>query len=166
MSVFCRLTTAFALLLHLFFGCSMHHAVAFGGHVHDGCQHMDAADDSPSVHAAHDACYHHHDACDAQNLNANSISGQDSIIRFGFDCHSDPCDGDHPGCHGGLGCSFANSNDVQFVIETPMIAYLDTSLHDDDYQTMAFLAGAVADDVGWTAMGSRLHCALLCTWVI
>ncbi|EMB13827.1 signal peptide protein [Rhodopirellula europaea 6C] len=47
-----------------------------------------------------------------------------------------------------------------------MLAYLDTHLNGDEPQSSAIKAGAVADDVGWTAMGSRYHCALLCTWVI
>ncbi|EKK03555.1 hypothetical protein RBSH_01004 [Rhodopirellula baltica SH28] len=59
-----------------------------------------------------------------------------------------------------------NSNDVQFVIEMPTLSYLDTHLYCDDLRGAAFKTGAVADDVGWTAIGSRYHCALLCTWVI
>ncbi len=172
MSAFCRFTTAVALLLHLFFGCSMHHAVACGGHDHDGCQHVGAVDESPSVHAGHHhhstrhgACEHHSDVCDS-NPNERSAYAHDSVCDVGCDCQSDPCDGDHPGCHGGAGCSFVNSHDVQFVIEMPTLSYLDTHLYCDDLRGAAFKTGAVADDVGWTAIGSRYHCALLCTWVI
>lgn len=173
MSAFCRLTTAVALLLHLFFGCSMHHAIACEGHVLDGCHHVNAADESPSVHAGHDrdsalhgTCDHHNKGCDTERLKEDSPIADGSVCGVGCDCQSDPCDGDHPGCHGGAGCSFVNSNDVQFVIEMPMLAYLDTHLNGDDPQGSAMKRGAVADDVGWTAMGSRYHCALLCTWVL
>src|SRR6056297_3572321 len=72
-SAVCRLTTVAALLLHLIFGCSLHHADACGHHDHDGCQHTCSAADSPSVHDDH-ACGHDHEHdCSGEEETVDSI---------------------------------------------------------------------------------------------
>lgn len=159
MSTFCRLTTAVALLLHLFFGCSMHHVVACDGHGHQGCEHSQSESDAQSV--PDPACCSHHPE-ESENASDTGVSK----CLDGCICQTHPCDGDHPGCHSGVGCSFVPTSDVQFVVEMPLIAYLEVRPEDRTHRSLTTNSRGVVDDVIRPNRDPGSRCAWLCTWII
>lgn len=171
MSVVCRLTTVVALLLHLIFGCSLHHAGACGHHDHDGCQHTCSPADSQSVHQEH-ACGHDHDhVCSGEDKFSEdeTVEVSDNVSRLVAPCcvcESQPCDGNHPGCHGVVECSFVPSSDVVFIIDAPLVAYV-TYEHDPMMSLVSSMAKrGLHQRSAPVATDSLSHCASLCTWII
>ena len=172
MSVVCRLTTVAALLLHLIFGCSLHHAAACGSHEHDRCQHTcDAAGsetESDSESVQHDHVCDHHDEHDGSG-GVESVEAGDSesqLVAPCCVCESQPCDGNHPGCHGEVVCSFVPSSDVAFVVDVPFVAFI---VYDNDpmLSTISSLASrGLRERSAIGVQGSLSHCASLCTWII
>ncbi|MCO8121645.1 hypothetical protein NHH03_07845 [Stieleria sp. TO1_6] len=177
------MTTVFALLIHSILGCSLHHACgcdARGAPMTQSsaaCDHLQtvAAVHSPSVQ--HPCCHHHDDDSDRglsnQNLQQNSHSVQheresaaaELSVACGC-CEQTPCDGNDPGCHTSVGCSFVSSNDVNFLADTPTVAFvIDCGAADCGGR-----AGVVPHrDARQHCLGadsSLSHCALLCTWLI
>ena len=171
MSTVCRFITVAALLLHLIFGCSLHHAAACGHHDHDGCKHACSPTDSQSVDEEH-ACGHDHDhGCARENTSSEEETGGVSHNVSGLvaSCcvsHSQPCDGNHPGCHGIVECSFVLSSDIVFIIDAPLIAYV-TFEHDPMMSLVSSMAKLASFQRSVRlAKDSLSHCASLCTWVI
>ncbi len=190
MSTVCRLTTVVALLLHLIFGCSLHHATACGTHGFDGCNHACGTSEAPGVHQDHD-CAHAHDCSDGHDDNHDDgdsdrhsdhdqtghgcssneelIVHQDLVneaIACNGQCQSVPCDGDHPGCHGDVECSFVPSSDVVFFTDAPFVAFM---VYDHDPLVTASNAALVRglhERHEVHAVDSLSHCASLCTWLI
>lgn len=81
MSAICRLTTVAALLMHLCFGCSLHHAAACGHHDHDGCQNacfaVVATSNDDAATRCTDSCFWHRcfdDVLDLSTYRAFSAS--------------------------------------------------------------------------------------------
>ncbi len=118
MSAVCRLTTVAALLLHLIFGCSLHHAAACGSHGHGGCDHARVSTDLPSVQSDH-CCGQDHD-CSGEDQTVEADDNVSQLVAPCYACQSQPCDGNHPGCHGEVECSFVPSSDVVFIIDAPV----------------------------------------------
>lgn len=172
MSAVCRLTTVAALLMHLFFGCSLHHAAACGHHDHDGRQHACSAvvatsiDDSATVRDDH-VCDHDHDhGCSGEQETAASI---DKVVESTPACcarESQPCDGNHPGCHGVVECSFVPSSDIVFSVDRPLVALL--SYQRDPMMNVAcsLSTSRLHPRSVRLATNSLSHCASLCTWII
>ncbi len=166
MSAVCRLATAVVLLLHLIFGCSLRHAAACATHGHDGCEHTCAAVDSPSVQSGH-CCSHNHGNGSSDDGSAAELTKEvGRLIAPCCACESQPCDGNHPGCHGEAECSFVPSSDVVFVIDAPFVVFLTY-----DHDPMKSYVGSLAlrglhqrSAVG--AQDSLSRCASLCTWLI
>lgn len=165
-SVVCRLTTVAALLLHLIFGCSLHHAAACGHHDHDGCQHTCSAADSPSVHDDHVCGHDHEHDCSGEEETVDSIHNAIELAAPCCACESQPCDGNHPGCHGVVECSFVPSRDVVFIIDAPLVAFV-TYEHDPMIGFISSLSTRrLQQRSPRVATDSLSHCASLCTWII
>ncbi len=168
-SVVCRLTAVAALLLHLIFGCSLHHAAANGQHDHMECEHSCSAADSLSVQqqpAANPG--HDHD----QNRGTQiETPGVDTFIlgRSMATCcryESKPLDGQHSRCHGELECSFVPSSDVEFIIDRAFVAFVTYELDPmaGDASSLALRGLRERSAIG--ARDSLSHCASLCTWIV
>lgn len=171
MFVVCRLVTVAALLLHLLFGCSLHQAAAGGTHRLHECQQAQehgafetiGPESGPSGHG----CGHHHDHVNRFDPETNSIDQvAGRLMAPCCLCELPPCDGDHPGCHGEVECSFVPSSDVVFVINAPFVM-LVTRAHDP---LKSYLDSLESRGSGHrSAIGARdslSHCASLCTWII
>ena len=163
-SAVCRLTTVAALLLHLIFGCSLHHAAACGSHGHGGCDHARVSTDLPSVQSDH-CCSHDHD-CSGEDETVEAYDNVSQLVAPCCACESQPCDGNHPGCHGEVECSFVPSSDVVFIIDAPVVAFVCYE-HDP---MMSFVSSLAARRLQQrsvnVATDSLSHCASLCTWII
>jgi len=177
-SVVCRSTTVAALLLHLIFGCSLHHAAACGSHEHDGCQHTCQAAgspvvaDSPSVHDSSSVpddhvCDHHHGhQGSGEDESGLTSSSESQLVAPCCVCESQPCDGNHPGCHDEVVCSYVPSSDVAFNVDVPFVAFVLYD-HDPMMSTVISLASrAKRERSAIDIQDSLSHCASLCTWII
>ena len=166
MPVVCRFTTVAALLLHLIFGCSLHHAAACGHHDHDGYRYTCSAADCSSVHdesSCGDGHEHNHSG-DEETVEPSDNAGQMVAARCA--CESQPCDGNHPGCHGRFECSFVPSSDVVFIIDIPMVSFL-TYEHDPMMNFISSMSTRrLHQRLTSVATDSLSHCASLCTWII
>ena len=166
MLIVCRFTTVAALLLHLIFGCSLHHATGCERHGHDGFQHT-CTSEPLTVHGDHDHDHHHSDEGETSEGNAIEVGDSESQLASPCCvCESLPCDGDHPGCHGEVECSFVPSSDVVFIIDAPFVAYVTY-----DLDSMMCLASSMAKRESFQrsarlVTNSLSHCASLCTWII
>jgi len=164
-SVVCRFTTVAALLLHLIFGCSLHHAGACGHHDHDGCPHT-CVSDSLAVHDEQDCGHDHGHGCPTEEDTVEPSVQLSQLVAPCCDCETQPCNGNHPGFHGEVECSFVPSSDIVFVINAPLIAFViyehDPMLSDANSLASRGLPGRSA--IG--AQDSLSHCAFLCTWII
>ncbi|MDV6031450.1 MAG: hypothetical protein F9B45_15400 [Phycisphaera sp. RhM] len=81
-------------------------------------------------------------------------------------CESQPCDGNHPGCHGEVECSFVPSSDVVFIIDAPLVAYVAYE-HDPMMSLVRSMAKrGLHQRSTRVATDSLSHCASLCTWII
>ena len=163
-SAVCRLTAVAALLLHLIFGCSLHHAAACGSHDHGGCDHARVSTDTPSVHSDH-CCGHDHD-CSGEDETVEADGNVSQLVSPCCGCESQPCDGNHPGGHGVVGCSFVPSSDVVFIIDAPLVAFVCYE-HDPMMSFVSSLAARrLQQRSANVATDSLSHCASLCTWII
>jgi len=163
-SLVCRLTIVVALMLHLIFGCSLHHAAMCQHHDHDQCRHM-VTIEPLSTH-----CNHDHD-CSGEGKGSEGKTievsdGESRLVAPCCDCEFEPCGGDQSGCHAEVECSFVPSSDVIFVMDAPFVAYVTY-----DHDPMMNLVGSMAKRESLQrsarlATNSLFHCASLCTWII
>ncbi len=161
-SAVCRLTTIAALLLHLIFGCSLHHVAACGSHGHDGCQHTCLTDNLPSVQPD--------DCCGCGHGRSGEAVGPigkvNQVVAPCCACEPQPCDGNHPGCHGEVECSFVPSSDVVFNIDAPLVAFVSYE-HDPMMNFVSSLTTRRLQQRSAIVVSDSLsHCASLCTWII
>ena len=158
-----RLTTVASLMLHLIFGCSLHHAASCEQHGH---QHEEVGF-SPQPIDVHigQGCGRQHDHSHGAVKVADEDCGWDLIATAHF--HSpQPCGENHPKCQGEIGCSFAPPSDVVLIIDVPLVAYL---VYDRDpllIRTIALAKRAVSQRPPWDSCDSLSHCAFFCTWLI
>ena len=167
-SAVCRLTTVAALMLHLIFGCSLHHSAACERHDHDRCRHT--CESAPlSMHGNHACIHDHHHSGRGKTPEGNAIEADDSVRQLASPCcvcESQPCDGNHPGFHGEVECSFVPSSDDVFIIDAPFVAYV-TYEHDPMMTFVSSMAKRrLHQRSARLSMDSLSHCASLCTWII
>ncbi|TWT92998.1 hypothetical protein [Neorhodopirellula pilleata] len=166
MPVVCRLTTVVALLMHLFFGCSLHHV--------NGCETFGCGDRGceQSLEMA-DVSNSHSNVCCGHSHSHSSEPATDGLGHrvaqvgvHGCQCESRPCDGDHPGSHGVTECSFVASADFVFIIDPPLVEFV-TYEHDPMANYLhAMMSCGLPHCRVLGVQDSLSHCACLCTWII
>jgi len=165
-----RFTIVAALLLHLIFGCSLHHAAACERD-HGGCHHPGLQAASKALDQQH-VCHHGHQhdcSVDDQAVEDEAgpaVLGSEPTTGLSCDCHTQPCHGNHPGCHGEVECSFVPSNDLVFVIDCPLIAFVIDEHNPWVNYVDSLTSRGVPERSARVAADSLSHCATLCTWII
>jgi hypothetical protein len=164
-SVICRFTTVAALLLHLIFGCSLHHVGVCGVHDHAGRDQSCSTSQLFGLQPER--------GCDCDRVEGRSGSKSTAEIPSRVDqltaaccaCESQPCDGNHPGCHGEVECSFVPSTSVAFIIHAASIVFV-TFEHDPMMKHAISLSHSWRERFVIGVQDSPSRCASLCTWLI
>ena len=161
MPIVCRFPTVIALLLHLIFGCSLHHAV--------GCERHDHAGGLSTCVSEASAAHAHAHSHEGETPSGHASEVGDGERQLTSPCggyHSQPCEESESACHGELECIFVPSSDVVFIIDTSFVTFV-TYEHD----SMMNLVSTIARRESFRrsaglAKNSLSHCASLCTWII
>ena len=165
MSVICRSTIVAALLLHLIFGCSLHHVVACGVHDHAGCDQSCATNQLLGLQPENACGCDRVDGRSGDESTAEISSQADHLIAPCCACESRPCDGNHPGCHGVVECSFVPSTNAVFVIHAASNVFV-TFEHDPMMKHAISLSHSWRERFVIGVQDSPSRCAFLCTWLI
>jgi len=166
-----RLITVVVMLLHSFFGCSLHHAYSCDSHSHLAGGQVCTENHRDVNHQTVDAragCCRGHDG----NGHGESTPNQSSMAEVASmaascpGCESGPCDGSIPGCHSEVGCSFVPASDVVFIRDVVVFEFV---AYEHGPSIARVRAAAWQQDLRQHTKNfenSMTRCAALCTWLI
>jgi len=160
-----RLITVVVMLLHSFFGCSLHDA--YSCESHSAGEHACTNDARLAVDAGRGGCCSHNDGC-RSDASQNEFSAMETarLVASCQGCQSSPCDGSTPGCHSEVGCSFVPASAV--VIDRSLLFFEFVAYEQDSgiarVRAAAWQQGRQKD--AKNIQNSLSRCAVLCTWLI
>ncbi|MBB3205214.1 hypothetical protein FHS27_001014 [Rhodopirellula rubra] len=152
------------------------------GHHHDsgdGCEERHDQESAPSVPVALTIASPFCD-CDAKgSIDGGRVSNEGVAVRNAVHpavahwvaacpgCQSSPCDGNAPGCHSDVGCSFRLPSDQVFEVVVSLVGFLPYSMSGASPQLASRQIRLWNQHLGQGATSdASARCAALCVWRI